>query len=271
MTAASSRSSTATSVPLERPDRARRFVFDSVVDDYVRGRPDMPLEAVRAAAAELALPGGARVLEIGAGAGQLTVGLVEAGFRVVALEPGDALRARAAERVPAAELVGLPFEDFEPEGRFDALFSSNAFHWVDPDVAYSKASEVADALVLVWNLPFIADGDLHRRLQEGVMAPRGSTFPTTEAGVRELFERELAGMRAEIVASSRFLEPWSATFERRLEYTPDRYTSLLRSMSYIASLPEDESAALAKDVHSVLGSEPFTVADLVWVLAARSV
>lgn len=229
----------------------------------------MPLDAVRAAAHALGLPAGARVLEIGAGAGQLTVVLVEAGFRVVALEPGDALRRHAAERA-AAELVGQTFEEFTPAGRFDAVFSSNAFHWVDPEVAYVKASEVADALVLVWDLPFIADAELHRHVQDEVMAPRGSTFPNNEAGVRELFMGDLDRARADLRTSGRFQDAWSTTLERRYEYTPDRYVSLLRSMSYIASLPADERASLARDLQGVLGADPLTVVDLVYVLAARS-
>ena len=230
----------------------------------------MPLEAVRGAADALGMPAGARVLEIGAGAGQLTVALVEAGLRVVALEPGPSLRQRAKERAPAAEVVGDTFEEFIAGRRFDAVFSSNAFHWVDPEVAYVKASEVAHALVLVWDLPFIADPELHRRVQEEAMSPRGSTFPTTEAGVGELFERELARARDDLAASARFQTPWWTMLERRYEYTSDEYVSLLRSMSYVASLPEEDRAKLTADLRSVLGAAPFTIVDLVYVLAARS-
>ena len=79
--------------------------------------------------------------------------------------------------MPAATFCPETFEEFEPEGRFDAIFSSNAFHWLDPAVGYEKAADVADAIVLLWNTPFIADPDLHRRMEEEVMHPHGSTFP----------------------------------------------------------------------------------------------
>jgi 16S rRNA A1518/A1519 N6-dimethyltransferase RsmA/KsgA/DIM1 with predicted DNA glycosylase/AP lyase activity len=62
----------------------------------------MPVEVVRRAAAAVGLEPGARVLEVGAGTGQLTQALLEVGFDVVALEPGDALRVRAAIRAPGA-------------------------------------------------------------------------------------------------------------------------------------------------------------------------
>jgi 2-polyprenyl-3-methyl-5-hydroxy-6-metoxy-1,4-benzoquinol methylase len=113
-------------------NRAIRFVFDSVADSYASGRPDMPLEAVLGGAEAVGVPAGVRVLEIRAGAGQLTATLVEAGFAVVALEAGAELRRLAAARAPAANLRPETFEDFDPGVRFSAIFSSNAFHWLDP-------------------------------------------------------------------------------------------------------------------------------------------
>jgi SAM-dependent methyltransferase len=245
-------------------------VFDTVVDEYVHGRPDMPLEAVLDATRELELPSGGRVLEIGAGTGALTVSLVAAGFDVVALEPGPALRAHTAKRVPEAQLVGLTFEDYEPEERFAGVFSSNAFHWVDPAIGYAKAASIADALVLVWDVPFLGDPELHRRVQDDVMGPRGSTFPNDEAGVRELFDAELAEQRAGLAASGAFEEPWLGTYEQRLEYTAQRYADLLQSMSAVAAQPDELRAEIGDGLRAVLGDAPFELVDLVYVLGAKA-
>jgi protein-L-isoaspartate O-methyltransferase len=137
-----------------QPDRARRFIFDSVVDDYVHGRPEMPLEAVRAAVDALDLPSGARVLEIGAGTGQLTGALVDAGFRVVALEPGVALRRRAAERAPAAELKpffsvseAAAYYCCDPQRIYDLRSSGRLSRYSDGGRALVSRAEL-DALVL---------------------------------------------------------------------------------------------------------------------------
>jgi protein-L-isoaspartate O-methyltransferase len=230
----------------------------------------MPLEVVRAAAAAMELPAGARILEIGAGCGQLTRTLVDVGFDVVALEPGDALRARAAERAPAARFVPATFEEYEPDGRFDAIFSSNAFHWVDPEVGYPKAAELAGALVLIWNTPFIAEPELRRRVQDGVMVPHGSTFPTEEADVRQHVADEIEAMRGRIRDHGRgsFEEPWTQVHERVLRCTPDRFRDLIGSMGKVAASP-DRDVILA-ELEPVLGNDPLDVIDLVWVLAARS-
>lgn len=245
-------------------------MFDTVVDEYVHGRPDMPLEAVQDAAHALGLAPGARVLEIGAGTGALTATLAAAQFDVVALEPGPALRERAAGRAPAAQLVGETFEDYEPAGRYAAVFSANAFHWVDPAVSYAKAAALADAIVLLWDTPFIADPELHSRVQIEVMAPLGSTFPSEHEEIRAMVERDTEEGRAELAAAGVFGDPWWRLCEQRLDYTADRYVSLLLSMSSVAAQPATVRAELAEALHTVLGGAPFELVDLVYVVAAKA-
>jgi hypothetical protein len=208
------------------------------------------------------------VLEVGAGAGQLTGTLVAAGFDVVALEPGAALRERGTARAPGALFRAETFEDLQPDGRFDAVFTSNAFHWLDPAVKYAKAAELADALVLLWNTPFVADSKLRRRIQHEVMIPHGSTFPTEEADVRAFVADEHAKARDDVRASGHFDEPWTHLYERTLEYTPARYVDLIGSMGNVAASP-DRGDILAV-LGPMLGDEPFELVDLVWVVAART-
>jgi hypothetical protein len=175
---------------------------------------------------------------------------------------------RATIRAPGAAFVASTFEDFEPDGHFDAVLSSNAFHWVDPEVGYAKVADVADAIVLIWNTPFVADPQLHRRVQEEVMTPHGSTFPADEAGVRELIVRESASITDEVRQSGRFEEPWTTLIERRLTYTPGRYADLIGSMGYVAASGERE--AILAELAPVLGTEPIDLVDVVWAIAAQA-
>lgn len=229
----------------------------------------MPLDAIQGGADAVGLTPGARVLEIGAGCGQLTVGLLEAGFEVVALEPGASLRACAEARAPAARFVASTFEQYEPDGRFDAVYSANAFHWVDPEIGYAKVADLADAFVLIWNTPFIAEPELHRRVQHEVMIPHGSTFPAEEAEVREFVADEIEAMRGQLQGAGRFEPPWTTVYERALSYTPGRYRDLIASMGRVAASPD--AGEILAELVPVLGAEPFDVTDLVWVIAARTV
>ena len=114
-------------------------VFNEIADEYDRHRPAYP-EALVDRACELAwLAPGARVLEIGCGTGQLTRSLVARGLRVVAVEPGEQLVARARDQLAGAGAVQFVNARLEEaplaRGHYGAVFSASAIHWADPDVS----------------------------------------------------------------------------------------------------------------------------------------
>lgn len=88
---------------------------DRWAEDYERGRPGWPAEAVE-------LPG-ETVLEIAAGTGKLTRLLVERFPGVVAVEPADAMRAHNPDAV-SGTAHDLPL----PDDAVDAVFVGEAFH-----------------------------------------------------------------------------------------------------------------------------------------------
>jgi SAM-dependent methyltransferase len=134
-------------------ERARSF--ESVAAEYERFRPEYPEEALRWAADRLGLPGGARVLDIGAGTGKLTRGLVALGFDTVAIEPGAPMLAQLREAVPEAEAHEAPAESVPlPDSSVDAAFAGQAFHWFDPERALPELHRVigpGGGLALLWN------------------------------------------------------------------------------------------------------------------------
>ncbi len=128
----------------DEPDRRRHGgVFNSVAAEYDRLRPTYPDELVDWACRAGNLMAGDRVLEIGCGTGQLTRALLARGLQVTAVEPGANLVRRAADHVDGpggVQFVNRRFEDARLSGRFSAVFSASAFHWLDPDVSWRKAA-----------------------------------------------------------------------------------------------------------------------------------
>jgi SAM-dependent methyltransferase len=129
---------------MDRGPGRRKKSFDRVAEDYAAFRPPPPREVVDAVVAASAIRVDSRVLEIGCGTGQLSVSIADLGVELVAIELGPqlaALAARNLERFERARVVVSSFEEWQlPSRKFDAVMCANAFHWLRPEVRYSKCA-----------------------------------------------------------------------------------------------------------------------------------
>jgi SAM-dependent methyltransferase len=123
-----------------------RTTFEEVPELYDRARPTYPAAIFDDLEAVTELRAGARVLEIGCGTGQATIPLAERGLDVTCIELGKGLAALAQRRLarfPNVEIVKSAFETWEaPNRQFDAVVAFTAFHWIDPDVRYTKSARL---------------------------------------------------------------------------------------------------------------------------------
>jgi SAM-dependent methyltransferase len=85
-----------------------------------------------------------RVLEIGCGSGQATIGFGARGLDVVAIDPGAALVDIARQKfkeLPNVRFEVASFENWPIGGRsFHLVAAAQSWHWVRPDIAFEKAS-----------------------------------------------------------------------------------------------------------------------------------
>jgi SAM-dependent methyltransferase len=234
-------------------ERARSF--ETVAAEYERHRPDYPEEALRWAADELGLPTGARVLDVGAGTGKLTRGLVALGFDVVAVEPGAAMLEQLRRAVPEAEAHEAPAEAIPlPDAGVHAAFAGQAFHWFDRERALPELHRVIGAdggLALLWNWWDERD-PLQRELGELI----------GYAGHQPYREDEAPG------------DPWfrlagRAVVESTPESSPDELVAQLATTSaYLTAEPaeREESLRAVHDLASRYG-ERFPLPRLTYVFA----
>jgi SAM-dependent methyltransferase len=129
-----------------QPNRRRAESFDEVADLYERARPTYPDALVADLVALMALPKTHRVLEIGAGTGQLTVSLARQGFGLIALERGANLARLLTKNTAAFPQVTTVVADFDkwdmPAGQFDGVVVATAFHWLDPSTRLLKCARL---------------------------------------------------------------------------------------------------------------------------------
>jgi len=208
-----------------------------VAAEYERYRPDYPEEALRWAADRLGLARGARVLDLGAGTGKLTRGLVALGFDVVAVEPGAPMLDQLRKAVPEADALEGPAESIPlPDASVDAAFAGQAYHWFDRDRAVPDIHRVIreeGGLALLWNW-----WDERDPLQRGLGELIGY------AGHQPYRDEELP-------ADPWFHELGRTVVESTEESTPDALTGYLSTASnFLTAEPGDREESL-RAVHEL--------------------
>jgi SAM-dependent methyltransferase len=120
--------------------------FDEVAELYERARPTYPQALVADLIALTRLQETHRVLEIGAGTGQLTVSLARQGIRLIVVERGANLARVLAQNVAAFPQVTIVVADFDkwdtPSDHFDSVVVATAFHWLDPSTRLRKCARL---------------------------------------------------------------------------------------------------------------------------------
>lgn len=210
---------------LQHPDSRS---FELVADVYEQARPGYPPEAVAWIAARLGLRPGRTVLDLGAGTGKLTSALLATGASVIAVEPGDAMRAELEQAAPRAEALRGSAEDIPlPDASVDAIAVGQAFHWFRHDEALPELHRVLrpdGGVALIWNARD-PHAPLHREIGELIspFVPPGR--PEPESWSRQLGESELFGP----------LEERRFTFVQKLD--ADALAQRIASISFVAAAP----------------------------------
>ena len=134
----------------------RASSFGATAAEYAEHRPDYPAAGIRWALEPVGEPAGLRVLDLAAGTGKLTAGLLALGVDVVAaVEPDDEMRAELTRQLPGVRaLPGTAEEIPLPDGAVDAVLVGQAMHWFDLDRAFPEIARVlrpGGVLAGLWN------------------------------------------------------------------------------------------------------------------------
>ena len=125
--------------------RRQRILFDDVADLYQECRLGYPDDVITFLAATAGLRAGSTVLDVGCGTGQLTRSLTGHGVELTGIDIAPSMIATARRHLtgPAVSFEVASFEDFDAAGRsFDLIVAGAAFHWIDPEVRFSKAARL---------------------------------------------------------------------------------------------------------------------------------
>lgn len=224
----------------EQAWQEHRTSFGAAAGAYDAARPDYPSAAID----WIAGPESRRILDLGAGTGKLTRQLVAAGHEVIAVEPLAEMRAVLATSTPDAVALdgaaeAIPLND----ASVDVVVAGQAYHWFVPERAHPEIARVlrpGGVFGVLWNL-------------------RDDAEPWVAALCGLLSSEDTASNLA--AASAPDGEPYFAAAEgRQFRHEQpldlDRLLALVRSRSYVITLPEPERDALLADITKLTKNHP---------------
>jgi SAM-dependent methyltransferase len=243
--------------------REMKTTFDTAADIYHTARPTYPEQIFDDFVEMTGLRAGSSMLEIGCGTGRATVPLAKRGFRIVGVELGENLAAvarRNLEAYPSVKVVTAPFEEWDAEGeRFDAVLAAQAWHWLDPQVRFVKATAVLKEggvlAVLDAEHAFPKDTDPFFHEIQQVYDEISQDGPAHDVWPPPPPE-DVEDMRDDFEASGLFGEFQSRRYVWDVMYTADEYIDLLNTFSdHIASTPEQRDY-LYRNVRELIAARP---------------
>jgi SAM-dependent methyltransferase len=222
-------------------NRRRARSFGARAADYAEHRPDYPADGIR-----WALDAATRpvhdVLDLAAGTGKLTEGLLPLGLTVTAVEPDDGMRAELSRRFPQVSVLSGTAEEIPlAAGSVDAVLVGQAFHWFDAARALDEIGRVlrpGGVVGALWN-----GEDESVEWVAGLMAVSGTSVtgvvglevpphalftPVAEAVFPHTHRRTVASLVETLGTHSRMLVIPRA----------EREAVMARTRSYLASRPE---------------------------------
>ncbi len=238
------------SAPPENPSvhRAAAAGFAAGAEAYVRGRPGYPPEALEWLRGALGLLEGKVAIDLGAGTGKFTKHLLATGARVIAVDPVPQMLDQLRRNVPAAEpLVGDAEHIPVLAGSADAVVCSQSFHWFARPTALAEIHRVlrpGGVLGLIWNVRD-ESVDWVAQLTTLIASFEGDAPRMASGEWRKLFPAPGFGPLYE----SRFSHGHTGPAERVIV---DR----VKSISFIAALPQDERENVAAAVRELVRNTP---------------
>lgn len=132
--------------------------FSNRVEDYIKYRPGYPAAVIDFLQQEYKLTTDKLIADIGAGTGISSALFLDAGYKVLAVEPNKEMREKAVEllhQYPGFHAIDGTAENttLQP-GSVDAIVAGQAFHWFDVTKSRNEFKRILkeDGLVvLIWN------------------------------------------------------------------------------------------------------------------------
>ncbi|WFF01869.1 class I SAM-dependent methyltransferase [Micromonospora sp. WMMD964] len=222
-------------------DHTQALSFGAAAAEYDRFRPRYPEPAVRWALN--GLPASAHVVDLGAGTGILTRGVLALGHEVTPVEPDPGMRAQLAAATPGRTALAGGAESVPlPDQAADAVVVGQAYHWFDREPAHAEIARVlrpGGTFAPIWN---IRDDRVSWVAELGRIAHLGDN-----AG-------DVTGKYADFGPAFEPIE--TGEFPHHTTLTPDDIVAMLHTRSYWLTAPAERRARVDQEIRDLLATHP---------------
>ncbi|MFD5176867.1 class I SAM-dependent methyltransferase [Nocardia sp. NPDC058379] len=226
-----------------RTSRASSFGAQAAV--YADHRPDYPAAAIRWALQPVGRTD-VTVLDLGAGTGKLTDGVLAAGAEVIAVEPDAAMLAELVRRYPSVTALSGAAEAIPlPTGSVDAVVAGQAFHWFEQDRAFPEIARVlrpGGVFAAFWNTD-----DTSAEWVAGLQRVSRSEVSFTPSDEEE-----------KLPAHPLFATFEKAEFPHSQRRTAESLVTTIGTHSHTVVIPTEQRTALLDRVRAYLRATPAT-------------
>jgi SAM-dependent methyltransferase len=225
--------------------------FSGRAQAYASGRPGYPAQIATHLVRELDLSADAVIVDLGSGTGLSSLIFLQAGFRVIGVEPNASMRAQAEHALadlPAFRSVaGSAQATTLASASADCVIAAQAFHWFDVDATRTEALRILRGpprAALIWNVRRTQDSDFSRRYEQ-LLLEYGGEYPQ----IRERHTDE--GSIGAFFGGSH----WRRTdFEHATELGFDLLAARVNSTSYLPAPDHSGHAPMMKALRQLFDS-----------------
>jgi hypothetical protein len=157
--------------------------FSDRAQAYASGRPSYPAQIATHLAGELDLSPGAVIVDLGSGTGLSSRIFLQAGFRVIGVEPNAPMRAQAEQAL--ADLPGFRSVAGSAQATtldsasVDCVIAAQAFHWFDVAATRAEALRILRGpprAAIICNVRRTQESDFSRRYEQLLLEYGGSEY-----------------------------------------------------------------------------------------------
>ncbi|OUL22877.1 SAM-dependent methyltransferase [Nostoc sp. RF31YmG] len=213
----------------------RKNWYSPAAEAYNKVRPRYPQDLINQVVEVAQLSSNSTILEVGCGPATATVAFAQLGSSIICLEPNPdffQLAQHNCQPYANVKIENTSFEEWALDAlKFDAVLAASSFHWISPEVGYTKAANALKErgyLILLWNKELQPSYTVYQRLAEVYQLYAPFLAKYEEKETQENILRELGSF---VIGSGKFkdLRFGQITFE--VSYTVDEYLMLLNTYS----------------------------------------